>query len=100
MDKKKLVKKVVEKVADKTYTDKALTEPIKLLYGDLKNLSNENLIKETLLNFFKLYKQNTEKQAYVLMTLIRTYNLQLESPVHKKVLKDLAKRNTFVDIIF
>ena len=43
---------------------------------------------------------NTEKQAYVLVTLLQTYDLQLKSVVHKKVLKDLAKKNTFVDIIF
>ena len=100
MDKKNLVKRVAEKIADKTYTDIALLEPIKDLATDLKNFSEESVIKEKILQFFKFRKLNTEKQAYVLITLIRTYDMQLKSPTHKKVLKDLAKKNTFIDIIF
>jgi len=99
--KKELVKKVVEKLAKgKTYTDKLLEEPIKELAGNLKKLSSEEEIKAAILYFFKDRKLNTEKQAYVLTTLIQTYDLQLKSMAHKKVLKDLSKKNTFVDIMF
>jgi len=100
LDKKTLVKQVVKKIADKTYTDLALAGPIKNLNIRLKEELDEKEIKETILNFFKARKMNTEKQAYVLITLIRTYDLQLKSPTHKKILKDLAKKNTFVDIVF
>jgi len=93
--------KVLEKLAlGKTYVDKVLIEPIKKLAKTLKELSNETELQEAILYFFKDLKLDTEKQAYVLVTLVQTYDLQFKSPVHKKVLKDLAKKNTFVDIIF
>lgn len=93
--------KVLEKLAlGKTYVDKALVEPIKKLAKTLKVLSSEEEIKDAILYFFKDLKLDTEKQAYVLVTLVQTYDIPLKSTVHKKVLKDLAKKNTFVDIMF
>ena len=103
MDKKSLVKKVVKIVKEalgKEYVDRALIEPIKKIVSGLNRMSNENEIKEGLLQFFEDQKLDTEKQAYVIMTLVQTYDLHLKSPAHKKVLKDLAKGNSFVDIMF
>ena len=100
MDKKKLIKKVVEKVSDKRNVDKSLVAPIKELVTILKRQSDESNIKGAILKFFKVFDMTTEKQAYVLETLIKTYDTQLLSPIHKKVLKDLTKKNTFVDIMF
>ena len=100
MDKKKLIKKVVEKVSDKRNVDKSLVAPIKELVTILKRQSDESNIKGAILKFFKEFDMTTEKQAYVLETLIKTYDTQLLSPIHKKVLKDLTKKNTFVDIMF
>ncbi len=99
--KKELVKKVIDKLAlGKTYVDKTLEEPIKKLAKTLKELSSEEELKDAILYFFKDQKLNTEKQAYVLVTLVQLYDIQLKSPAHKKVLKDFTKKNTFVDIMF
>ena len=99
MDKKNLVKRVLEKVADKKYVDDTLIKPIQDLVKSLKKQKTEDSIKDSIMQFFKDRKIDTEKQAYVLETLIRTYDIQLTSPTHKKVLKELSKKNTFVDII-
>ena len=100
MDKKNLVKRVVEKVAGKMYVDKVLEKQIKKLSDNLKGMLDEKEIKDNLGEFFNLRDMNTEKQAYVIITLVQVHDLQLKSLVHKKVLKDLAKKNRFVNIMF
>ena len=98
MDKKKLVKRVIEKVVDKKHVEVSLVKSIQDLVKNLKEQDNEEVIKDMILKFFKIRKLDTERQAYVLETLIRTYDLQLVSNIHKKVIKDLIKNNTFIDI--
>ena len=100
MNNKKIKERVLEKLADKSFVDRVLIRPIKNLADGLKSMSEEAQIKNTILKFFNLRDMSMEKQAYVIVTLIRTHDVQLKSPIHKKVLRELAKKNTFVDISF
>jgi hypothetical protein len=96
---KEFIKKVIVALG-KTYVDKTLEVPIKKLVKTLKGLSSEKEIKAAILSFFNIQALTIEKQAYVLITLIQVYDLQLVSKIHNKVLHDFANKNRFVDIMF